>query len=136
MLKETILTWAQEHFSVTAEYLWADSPESAVLRNIATHKWFALFMTIAQNRLGLDGNDPIDILNVKCDPIMVGALRQLRGFYPAYHMNKERWLSIVLDGTVPMEDITPLLELSFQLSEGKKRKPASIGTPASRAEKK
>lgn len=38
------------------------------------------------------------------------------GFFPAYHMNKENWISILLDGTVSADEIKPLLELSYQLT--------------------
>ena len=58
----------------------------------------------------------IDVLNIKCDPMMIGSLRMKEGFFPAYHMNKENWISILLDGTVSADEIKPLLELSYQLT--------------------
>ena len=48
---------------------------------------------------------------------MVGALVQKDGFFRAYHMNKEKWISIVLDGTVPNEEIFALIDLSFELTD-------------------
>ena len=52
------------------------------------------------------------ILNVKCDPMLAGALRAQEGFHPAYHMNKEKWLTIRLDGSVPDAEIEKLIDLS------------------------
>ena len=58
----------------------------------------------------------IDVLNVKCDPLLIGSLRLKPGFYPAYHMNKDKWISIAMDGSVPSEEIKELVELSYQLT--------------------
>ena len=44
-------------------------------------------------KIGLTGEGEVDILNVKCDPILSGSLRMQPGFFPAYHMNKEKWIS-------------------------------------------
>ena len=57
----------------------------------------------------------VDIINLKCD-MMAGALRMQPGILPAYHMHRDSWVSILLDGTVPAEDILPLIDLSYQLT--------------------
>ncbi|MDE7310934.1 MAG: MmcQ/YjbR family DNA-binding protein [Eubacterium sp.] len=93
----------------TALYL----PGYAVLRHGDTRKWYALIMDVPKGRLGLSGNGSIDILNVKCDPVLSGSLRMEKGFLPAYHMHRENWITILLDGTVEKEKIFPLLEMSF-----------------------
>ena len=55
----------------------------------------------------------MDVVNLKCDPIMVGSLRSRSGFFPAYHMNKESWITVALDGSVPDDMIKMLLDMSF-----------------------
>ena len=72
-------------------------------------------MRVARQRLGLAGEGALDVLNVKCDPILIGSLRAEPGFLPAYHMNKTTWVSILLDGSVPDERISFLLGLSYGL---------------------
>ena len=63
----------------------------------------------------------IDILNVKSDPLLIGSLRGQEGYFPAYHMNKEKWLSIQL-GKPELDDaIKDLLSLSHELTAPKKR---------------
>lgn len=59
------------------------------------------FMDITRDKLGLDGTDVIDVINLKCDPILSGSLRKMKGYFPAYHMHRENWITILLDGTVP-----------------------------------
>ena len=67
----------------------------------------------------------MDVLNVKSDPLLIGSLRGQDGYFPAYHMNKEKWLSIQL-GKPELDDaIKDLLSLSYELTAPKKRNPKS-----------
>ena len=72
------------------------------------------YQTLGQNREGI-----ADILNIKCDPFLIGSLRGRLGFLPAYHMNKDKWLTILLDGSADSETITSLLALSYDLTKPK-----------------
>lgn len=64
----------------------------------------------------------MDVLNVKCDPMLAGSLRQQDGFHPAYHMNKDKWLSVRLDGSAPDNEIKSLIDLSYDLTAAKNKK--------------
>ena len=76
--------------------------------------------------MGLPEAGIIDVLNVKIDPLLIGSLRGQDGYFPAYHMNKEKWLSIQL-GKPELDDaIKDLLSLSHELTAPKKRTPKSI----------
>ena len=57
-------------------------------------------MNIPKEKLGISSSEIIDIVNLKSDPILIGNLRNEKGIYPAYHMNKTYWISVALDGTV------------------------------------
>ena len=83
-------------------------------------------MNVLSNRLGLDGEEPIDIINVKCGPILVGSLLTEKGFLPSYHMNKKNWITILLNDSVPDEQIAPLLELSYDSVAPKRRSKKQI----------
>ena len=114
-------------YSVEPDYPWMDTPESAVFRHAANRKWFALVTTVPRSKLGLPGQQPVDIVNLKCDPILIGSLRAEPGFYPAYHMNKENWITAALDGSVPAETIELLLDVSYELTKPKPRRKAAKG---------
>ncbi len=113
MQRDRIIQHIQDIYGVEAEYLWADLPDCAVFRHPGSKKWFGIVMNVLSNRLGLDREEAIDIINVKCGPILAGSLLTEQGFLPAYHMNKTNWITILLNNTVPDERITPLLELSY-----------------------
>ena len=98
--------------SVEPDYPWMDTPESAVFRHPGNRKWFALVTTVSRSKLGLPGQQPVDIVNLKCAPLLIGSLRMEPGFYPAYHMNKDNWITAALDGSAPDDTIRMLLEMS------------------------
>lgn len=79
-------------------------------------------MDVSKDKLGLRGSEPLDVVNFKCDPILIGSLRGEPGFFPAYHMNKEQWLTAALDGSVSDEQIKMLLDMSCVLTATKPRK--------------
>lgn len=115
-----ILKYAKEELNTIADYPWSKNPNNAVLRHSDNKKWFGLVMSIPKNKLGINSDEIIDAINVKCDPIMIGSLLTSEGFYSAYHMNKRNWITIALDGSVPDEDIINLLYMSFKSTEWKR----------------
>lgn len=111
--RERIMRYAQDRYGTEPEYLWAKYPNYAVFRQPASRKWFAAIMDLPRSRLGLEGEGTVDVMDVKCGPLMVGSLLAQDGFLPAYHMSKSSWISVLLDETVPDGQIVPLLELSY-----------------------
>ena len=85
-------------------------------------------MNVRSNRLGLDGEGLVDILNVKCGPVLIGSLLTEKGFLPSYHMNRTHWITILLNDTVLDEQITPLLELSYDCVAPKRKSRKQIET--------
>lgn len=75
-------------------------------------------MDLPKKKIGQTCNATVDVINLKCDPAFSGSLKQQPGILPAYHMNKENWITVVLDGTVPEELVFSLLDMSFQLTGG------------------
>ena len=115
---EEIFEYVQKQYGTVPEYLWSKSPDSVVLRH-KNGKWYAVFMTVEKSKLGLEGNDLVDIMDVKCDPEMTSMIIQTYGFLPGYHMNKQHWISIILDGSMEREDILRLIQDSFDLTAPK-----------------
>ena len=122
MNREELEAYILNHYSTEADYPWADTPHAAVFRHVANRKWFALVMEVSRSRLGLPGTEPLDIVNFKCDPILISSLRGETGIFPAYHMNKASWITAALDGSVPAETIELLLDVSYELTKPKPRR--------------
>ncbi len=117
MTKDQLFTEMEQRFSVTPDYPWLKYPSYATFRHTHHAKWFCLFMEIPADKLGLNLNDnpPVEVINVKARPEEIGNLRTIKGIYPAYHMNKEHWLSINLN-ECDENMIWQLIEESFKLT--------------------
>lgn len=113
--------YIKEAYGALPEYPWESQPSYAVFRHKDNKKWFAVTMCISKRKLGINSDEPVDVVNLKCDPIVIGSLRGEQGFYPAYHMSKTHWITAVLDGETDAEKLKWLLSLSFELT-AKKRK--------------
>ena len=120
--RERITQYIQDTYGTQAEYLWADSPGNAIFRHSASKKWYAAMMRVLPEKLGLAEGEALDVMDIKCSTIMIGSLLATKGFLPAYHMNKDHWISIILDGSVSDGQIIPLLELSYDSVAPKRRK--------------
>ena len=116
MNKTELQKYIAEAYSTVPDFPWESTPDAAVYRHENNRKWFALVMTIPKARLGIRSDGMIDIANLKCDPLLVGSLRSEPGIFPAYHMNKDKWLSVALDGSADDEQIKMLLDMSFELT--------------------
>jgi len=114
--------YIKNNYSSEPEHLWIKYPNFEVFRHQSNQKWFAMIMDIPKSRLGLEGDDIIDVVNFKCDPIMIGSFLQENGIYPAYHMNKANWLTVALDGSASDETVKLLLDVSYELTQQKRQR--------------
>ena len=105
-------------YRVQAEHPWLTSPEHEVFRHAENKKWFAIIMRVKRSVLGLEGDDHIDIMNVKCDEVTRAVFLRESWVLPAYHMNKEKWITILLDGSAPESGVELLLRMSHELTSG------------------
>lgn len=111
-----IITYAKERFGTEPEYLWKTAPNYAVLRNKLNNKWYAIIMDVPRGSLGFEGDGVLWVMNVKCDPMMIGSFVERKGFLPAYHMNKEHWMSVILDDSeISTEEIFSLIDMSYEI---------------------
>ncbi len=122
MNKEELINYIAEAYGTEAEYPWEDSPNNIVFRHYSNKKWFALIMKITKDKLGFREDGVIDVVNLKCDPILIGNLRNEKGIFPAYHMNKTHWITVALDGSADSDQIKWLLDLSYDLTNVKSKK--------------
>ena len=122
MTNAEIESYIAENYGAEAEHPWEDDGESTVFRHKGNRKWFALTMKIPRDKLGLTAEGCIDIMNLKCDPILIGSFVGQPGFHPAWHMNKSHWISVALDGSAGERDIKWLLDISFDLTKPKAKK--------------
>lgn len=116
-----IAEYVLEAYGTKEEQLWACFPDYGVLRH-PNGKWYAILMDIEKSKLGLKGESKVQILVCKCEKCDQTLLLQREGFLPAYHMNRENWITLLLDGSIPKELATYMVDKSYQLTEQKSKK--------------
>ena len=124
-MRERIDRYINEQYGVEAEFPWDRDDTSAVYRHRDNKKWFALIMNVRRDKLGLSGDGYVAAMNLKIDDINIHEMLITEdGIFPAYHMNKRNWITVILDGTVPEEQVLSLLDMSFSATSKKNRRRA------------
>lgn len=127
MYRKEILAYVKKEYGTDPEHLWQSAPENEVLRHKAQPggkkaKWYGLIMNVKRESLGLEGGGTVDILDVKCNPEMMSLLPMSKGYLLGYHMNKANWITVLLDGTVPLDNIKQLIDESYYSTASAKEK--------------
>ena len=120
-MKLRLMEYCERKFGTEPEAPWEDSPDAYTFKTAKRNKWYALFMTIPYKSLGLAAKGTLDVVNIKLPPEKVLELIDRVHFYPAYHMNKKHWITIVLDKEVDEPLVQQLLEESYGLVEKLKK---------------
>lgn len=114
--RKILLNYVREKYGTIPEEPWEDN-NHATIKTSNSKKWYGIFMSIPYKTLGLDKSGKIDVLNVKLNPEVIKSLIDKKHFFPAYHMNKKYWISIVLDSDTDLNLVKSLIDESFNLVE-------------------
>ena len=115
-MKDEIEKYINENYDILQEHPWEKYPEDTTFKHKNNKKWFALVMIVPYEKLHIEKEGSVYVINLKNIPDMLGGLLQTEGILPAYHMNKEHWISVLLDGTVSKEKICDLIDISYDLT--------------------
>lgn len=122
MTKQSFLKYCLELYGTSPDYPFDEDFETAVLRHADNRKWYALVMRVSRRKFGFDSDEVIDIVNLKLPIEMFGSFGAVDGVYPAYHMNKLHWISVLLPDA-PSDIVQFLVNASFEITNDKiKRK--------------
>jgi predicted DNA-binding protein (MmcQ/YjbR family) len=113
-MKQEIIKFIDKKYNASPEYLWRRYPTYCIFRHKNNNKWFALIGTVPRHILKLTGDGNIDIINVKTSDAEF--FHGAKGVLPAYHMNKNKWITVLLDGTLPEKNIQQLINMSYDLT--------------------
>ena len=120
MTKQAFLTYCHNTYGTTADYPFDDDFETAVLRHRDTRKWYAIAMRVSRRKFGFDSDEVIDVVNLKLPTEMFGSFGAADGVYPAYHMNKLHWISVLLPDA-PDDAVQFLIDVSFEATKMRKK---------------
>ena len=121
MTKQSFLDYCLDTFGTSPGYPFDEDFETAVLRHTDNRKWFALLMKVSRRKFGFDSDETVDIVNLKLPVEMFGSFGKDDGVYPAYHMNKLHWISVLLPDAAD-ETIAFLTGVSYEATKAKLRR--------------
>lgn len=119
MTREIFFKYCREHFGTSPDYPFEDNADAAVLRHGDNRKWYALLIRVPRRKFGLDDGGTADVVNLKLPAEMFGSFGKADGVYPAYHMNKLHWVSVLL-ADASDETVRFLTNASYEATKSRK----------------
>ena len=117
MDRNDVIKYIKEKYDVEPEHLWEKYPNFIVFRNPETRKWFWAIMDVHNSKIQVWWDWKTDVLDVKSDKWMIDYLKTQWWYRPAYHMNKENRISLLLWKLSTKEDtIKTLIDISYKFS--------------------
>ena len=121
MTKQSLFEYCLTTYGTSPDYPFDEDFETAVLRHTDNRKWYAIVMRVSRRKFGFDDDEVIDVVNLKLPTEMFGSFGASDGVYPAYHMNKLHWVSVLLPDS-PDDIVEFLLNVSFEATKSKSKK--------------
>ena len=109
-----IIKYIKEKYDDELEFLWEDTPDCAIARRKDNQKWYLIIMTVKKDRLGFKSDEKVEVMNLTALPEEVSQIIDNKTFFPAYHMNKKTWYSILLETVEEIEQIYELIDRSYK----------------------
>lgn len=112
--------WIEDQYRAKMEHPFSgkDQSEYGVYRH-TDKSWFALIMHLKPDQLK-EGFPDLEAMNLKIPEDKMEKVLALPSIYPAYHMSKKSWISVVLNDTLSDEEIKRLVDISYQATDKKK----------------
>lgn len=120
MTKQDFLSLCLSAYGTSPDHPFEGDFETSVLRHADSGKWYALLMRLPRRKVTGVGDEVVDVVNLKMPAELFGSFGTADGVYPAYHMNKMHWISVILTDA-PAAVVELLVAASFATTS-KKRK--------------
>ena len=121
MTKQSLFEYCHSIHSTPPDYPFEGDFETAVFRHSGSRKWYAIVMRVSRRKFGFDDDEVIDVVNLKLPTEMFGSFGASDGIYPAYHMNKLHWVSVLLPDS-PDDVVQFLVNVSFEATKSQSKK--------------
>jgi len=110
-----VIKYAKEKYQDDVEYLWEKFPDNAVCRRKDNKKWYFAILTVSKDKFGFDSNEKVEVIDLRASTEEIEKLVDNKKYFAGYHMNKKHWFTIILDGSVPINEIYKRIDTSYNL---------------------
>lgn len=112
-----LIDYVRERYGDEPEYLWNKFPDNAVWRRKDNQKWYGILLTVPRRKLGVESDEMVEIIDLRSLPESLERLVDNKRYYPGWHMNKKHWFTIILDGSVCIDEICRRIDESYLLAK-------------------
>lgn len=112
-----VIDYIKAKYNDDVEYLWEKFPDNAIARRKDNKKWYLAILTVGKDKLGFDSKENVEVIDLRAKPEEIQSMIKDSSIYPGYHMNKKHWISIILDGSVDLEEIYKRIDESYVLAK-------------------
>ena len=115
-IRQKYVDFLQTEFSAAGDKPWLDEGDStSSVYRCPNGKWFALVMKIKFKSLGFDSDETVWAVNLKADSEKIPEITDKKTIFPAYHMNKKYWITVLLTAITDFEQLCELTRRSYEL---------------------
>lgn len=111
-----IIEYVQGKYGDEMEFLWEKFPDNAVWRRKDNQKWYGAVLTVSKSKLGLPSKEIAEIIDLRLAPDQIALTIDNKKYFPGWHMNKKHWYTMLLDYSVPTEEICQRIDISYSLA--------------------
>lgn len=136
-IKEKYVEFLKKEFNVMPDFPWAGKKDNAsksssfksklfsdyAVFRCKNNKWFSLIMNITYKNLGLKNalpDEKVFVVNLKADAEKIKEIVDSKSVFPAYHMNRKYWITVLLTKVTNFEKLCELTKRSYELVSKKK----------------
>ena len=116
-VRDKVISLFREKYGIEGEMPFSDDDTSIVFRSLKNKKWIGIMMNIPSSRLNIPGEENVDVINLKHSQSKIPSLIDNRFIFPAWHMNKKTWITVLLSPDLDWDFFSSLLEESRRLVE-------------------
>lgn len=106
----------RETYGDELEFLWTKFPDNAVWRRKDNRKWYGALLTVTGRKIGLPTDKLLEIIDLRMEPSQKETVLSRQNYYPGWHMNKNSWYTLVLDGSVSDDELKMRINESYALA--------------------
>lgn len=111
--RQDVISYIEKNYHTKPEYIFKKFPNYCVFKHQHNGKWYGLLMDVSMEKLGLTEKSETTIIDLKVPSELIGSLIKKEGFYKAYHMNKEHWITVDLMSIDDTKELFSLIDTSY-----------------------
>ena len=112
-----LIEYVREKYGDELEFLWEKTPDCAVWRRKDNRKWYGAILTVQYRKLGIEREGFVELIDMRMDHAELENAVDGKTYFRGYHMNKKHWVTMLLDGSAPYEELVRRLDASYVLAK-------------------